>query len=114
MEEVTERGPSIEDGDPFVVAAERLSGSADVMRRPGVVAVCMPSKRPGGVIRTVRSRFDGNYGNICRIFGWSLKEQQAKMTFAPASEVLKALSAGDPALALEALFDEWLKKGDEK
>lgn len=111
MEELTEYGPSIEDGDPFVVAVGRLGGLAEVARRPGHVMARLPSAR-GGEIAVIRSRFDGDYGNICRLRRLT-PDGKHEMTFAPTSETLAALGASSPAAALDELFDKWMKKGNE-
>lgn len=112
MDELTEYGPSIEDGDPLVVAVGRLSGRADVSRRSGYVMARLPSARTGGVIAAVRSRFDGDYGSVCRL--QRIWDGGRKMTFAPASETLAAVSSDDPSEALEALFDKWTKIGEQE
>lgn len=114
MEELTEYGPSIEDGDPFVVAVGRLGGRAAVARRPGHVVARLPSARTGGEIAVIRSRFDGDYGSICRLRRVWDEGRQSKMTFAPISEAMCAVGDDDPAEALEALFEKWMKIGEEK
>ena len=112
MEELTEYGPSVEDGDPFVVAVGRLGGAAEVARRPGQVVARLPSARTGGEIAVIRSRFDGDYGNICRLRRLT-PDGKHEMTFAPTSETLAALGTNSPAAALEDLFNNWMAKGKE-
>ena len=112
MEDVTEYGPSIEDGDPLVVAVGRLGAAAEVVRRPGQLAARLPSGRTGGHVALLRSRFDGDYGNICRMRR-VMPDGTGVMTFAPTSEVLAALGSGSPADSLEDLFDKWMAKGNQ-
>lgn len=100
--------PNTEDCDPLVLAASRLDASASKNRRPGLLVFGLPAKRLGGEITVTRSRFDGDYGNICRLTRVPSDGSPTTLTFAPTVSVIDAVREDDAAAALERLFEEWV------
>lgn len=110
-----------EDDDPIVVAAQRCCADPDMLRKPGLIVFKVRGAMLGDAGKPVdaslvvrRSRFEGDYGNICRIT-LSNSEGVEAMTYAPTACVAEALLAVAPVDAFEALskvYVEWFKKGE--
>ena len=107
---MTDHGSNEDDGDPLVAAVRRLGEKAELNRRPGLDVFSVDAPALGGELAVTRSRFDGEYGNICRILHVSAAGE-ARMTFAPTALVVGALEGPKPVTELEKLFTEWIKKG---
>ena len=105
-----------EDDDPLVVAVEGLLAKEKSMRRAGLLVFAVDYA--DGFLKIIRSRFDGDYGNVCRmIFCPSAEGKCQETTFAPTADVLNALVSGGAeghAQKLRALFHEWVSKGDDE
>lgn len=100
-----------EDYDSLVAAAERVLGKA-VERRPGWIRFSLECAL--GSVTVQRFRFDGVYGNICRIVASDGKGTVGPLMFAPTAEVISALVTGSKEKVAErvlAVYVKWLKQG---
>ena len=107
-------GPTREDNDDLVRAAERLCGADNIRRGPGLIEFVVDDPIRKRAVGVMRSRFDGDYGNICRMTG-SVDGIRGPMTFAPTAHVIAAMS--DKTCAAErlvALYTEWVSKAKRK
>lgn len=80
--------------------------------KPGLLSFIVKSKITSTTVEVVRSRFDGDYGDICRML---LTEPNAvpKLTFAPTLFVIEALKKPDAANAVVRLAKEWIQNGEK-
>lgn len=105
-------GPSAEDKDPLVVAAERLPEAVELYRKPGLLVFRLALASLGGDLTVTRSRFDGDYGNVCRL---TLRtKEKAETGYCTDDIVLDAIS--DPsghAERLAELFNGLKGQGEE-
>lgn len=111
-----------EDDDPIVVAAHRCCADNDILSKPGLIifrvrGVAADDERRSceALLEVRRSRFEGDYGNICRIT-LSIGNSAEQTTFAPTAcvaEALKAVAPSEAFAALSKVYVEWFKKGDE-
>ena len=109
----TERQPEPEDDDPLVVAAERAALGENIQRKPGLLVFRLDGPGGSGLI-VRRSRFEGDYGNICRMSLASGKHVGPAI-FAPCVAVLEAIMGCPPGEAfgrLMSVYEEWSKKGE--
>ena len=105
-------GPSAEDNDPLTAAAEMLPEAVEVYRKPGLLVFRLAVADLGGRLTVTRSRFDGDYGNICRL---SLQTKESvENRYCPSFMILEAIS--DPsrhAEMLTELFKSLKGQGEE-
>lgn len=102
-----------EDDDDIVVALTAVCGAGAVRRKPGFIqgVVDVPSR--GVSVVVVRSRFDLDYGSICRLRAVTDAGAAGRLTFAPTFAVVDALASGDGCRErLADLYNKWVAKGD--
>ena len=95
--------------DPMVDIVSRLEEIAGYRVAPGLLVflIDMPDT---SVITVTRSRFDGEYGSICRM----MRSRQGSVmgrTYAPTVSVMAVLQGVNVAADMERLFKEWMEKG---
>ena len=94
-----------EDLDPLVVAAEKAC-EGNVFRKPGHLSFAVEDGE--SVMLVTRSRFDGDYGNICRLQPVGPDGKPCgKLGIAPTELVLTAMNDEKPEQALAALYRQW-------
>ena len=98
---------TIEDADPFVMAVERAVPENMRARRPGLVRFFVDIG--GGKMCVERSRFDGDYGNICRLTHIPADGAVKPIGLAPTDLVTEALEGSNPADGLFELYEAWNK-----
>ena len=97
-----------EQGDALAAAVARLNDEWQSSRAPGLLQFGFSNKSMSIIV--TRSRFDGEYGSICRLQR-TLADETKATTFAPTVSVCDAVRATDPKVAIEKLFNEWNAKG---
>lgn len=105
-------GPSAEDKDPLVVAVERLPEAVELYRKPGLLVFRLAVDSLGVDLTVTRSRFDGDYGNVCRL---TLRtKESAETRYCMSDLVLEAISDQESyAERLTELFNSLKGQGEE-
>ena len=101
-----------EDDDDIVVALTAVCGADGVRRRPGFIQGVVEVPIRGLSVVVVRSRFDLDYGGICRLRAVAKDGAAGQLTFAPTFMVADVLASGDGNRErLADLYNEWVSKG---
>lgn len=109
-----ERTPTKEDSDPLVVAVGRLCEPDDVLRRPGIIVFGVSVPGTEETIVVSRTRFEGEYGDICRLVLNDADGNERDLTYAPTQLLMSVMTEKKELGArLAAFHQEWLKKGKE-
>lgn len=85
---------------------------SDVLRKPGLVEFEVSDVLTKRRLRVIRSRFDGDFGNICRLIVTDANGKQA-VDFAPTFELEHALASETVIADLFALFENRVSQGKE-
>ena len=102
-----------EDDDDIVVALTAVCEADAIRRHPGFIqaVVSVPARSLAVVV--VRSRFDADYGSICRLRVIENGIATGRLAFAPTFAVVDALTSGDGCRErLLDLYHEWDEKGN--
>ena len=109
-----ERASIKEDSDPLVAAVTRLCEPEDIFRRPGIIAFGVSVPGTEETIVVSRTRFDGEYGDICRLVLNDADGYEKDLAYAPTQLLLSVMTEKEELGArLAAFHQEWLKKGKE-
>ena len=95
---------TIEDADPFVMAVERAVPENMRARKPGLVRFFLDDGK-GFKVCVERSRFDGDFGNICRITRLEPAAMPNPMALAPTDLVTEALESDSACDRLSELYN---------
>jgi len=108
------RIPSKEDSDPLVAAAGRLCEPGDIFRRPGIIVFGVVVPGTEETIVVSRTRFDGEYGDICRLVLNDAGGNEKDLAYAPTQLLLSVMTEKEGlGERLAAFHQEWIKKGKE-
>lgn len=100
---------SEQDTDTMVDIVSRLEEIAGYRVAPGLLVFVIDTP-DGSTITITRSRFDGEYGSICRM----MRSRQGSVmgrTYAPTVSVMAVLQGVNVAADMARLFNEWMAKG---
>lgn len=109
MDETVEYGPSIEDRDSLVIVVEGLDENFECSRKAGHLAFVF--SHGGAEYLVQRSRFDGEYGDICRM----TRKDTVGTVLIPTLIIEMAAASKNPAEKLAEAWKAWRReKGDNK
>lgn len=104
-----------EDDDALVVAITAVCKAEAIRRRPGFIQAVVDVPARALSIIIVRSRFDADYGSICRLRAITDAGVSGRLAFAPTFAVVDAMNSGDGCRErLLDLYNEWDAKGNSK
>ena len=102
-----------EDEDDLVVALGAVCAADAIKRHPGFIHAAVEVPTRSLTVAVFRSRFDADYGSICRLRVYSKGVATGRLAFAPTFEVVDVLNSGDGwRERLLDLYNEWDKKGN--